>query len=260
MSKIKISGSIVIYKQNYEVLEAAVNSFLSTDLEVFLFIIDNSPTDQLKRIATIAPGRIRYIFNQANLGYGAGHNIAIREAVKCGAPYHLVLNADTFFDKDVPEILFHFMNSHNHIGHVMPKVLYPDGRLQRLCRATPSFRSLLARRFMPFFMHRWFRKSFDKTEYGHESYNEKMYNVPFLSGCFMFFRTRALEEVGLFDERFFLYLEDADITRRILTQYDNAYLPDAIIYHYYKKGSYKSLRLTLHHIKSAFCYFRKWGW
>jgi len=93
-------------------------------------------------------------------------------------------------------------------------------------------------------MHDWFRKSLNKTEYGNESYEEVMYNVPFLSGCFMFFRTHNLSEVGFFDERFFLYLEDADITRRILTKYNNAYYPGAVIYHHYKMGSYKSLRLT----------------
>jgi GT2 family glycosyltransferase len=260
MSEIKISGSIVVYKQNYDVLKAAVESFLSTNLNVLLFIIDNSPSDELKKITGVDVNCIRYVFTGANLGYGTAHNIAIREALALNSFCHLVFNADTFFEGNVLQALYDFMNLWPRVGHVMPKVLYPDGRLQRLCRTAPRFKSLFARRFLPFFMHNWFRESLNKTEYGDESYDEVMYNIPFLSGCFMFFRTQSLKEVGLFDERFFLYLEDADITRRILSRYDNAYYPHASVYHYYKKGSYKSLRLTLHHIKSAFYYFRKWGW
>lgn len=260
MDELNISGSIVVYNQNYDILKAAVDSFLATDLKVLLFIVDNSVIDHLKTIADVDPIRVRYIFNGTNLGYGAGHNIAIREAMALNSTYHLVFNADTFFDGSVLETLYRFMNRHPQMAHVMPKVLYPDGRIQRLCRSVPSFKSLFARRFLPFFMHDWFRRSLSKTEYGNETYEDLLYNVPFLSGCFMFFRTTCLKEVGLFDERFFLYLEDADITRRMLKKYTNVYYPYCIIYHYYKKGSYKSIRLTFYHIRSAITYFRKWGW
>ena len=86
-------------------------------------------------------------------------------------------------------------------------------------------------------------------------------NVPYLSGCFMFLRVAALKDVGLFDEKIFMYGEDADLCRRLFEfGYKNIYLPNINIVHAFQKGSHKSVRLTWIGIKSAFYYFNKWGW
>ena len=98
-----ISASIVIYNNPVAVLEKAVNSFLNTSLEVQLYIIDNSPEDTLR--TAFSDPRITYIFNNANLGYGTAHNIAIRKAIESGNDYHLVLNPDVYFDGGVIEAL-----------------------------------------------------------------------------------------------------------------------------------------------------------
>jgi len=84
--------------------------------------------------------------------------------------------------------------------------------------------------------------------------------VPYLSGCFMFMRVEVLKKIGLFDERFFMYLEDTDLSRRIHRVSKTIYYPEVSIYHEYGKGSYKNPRLSLYHIKSAFKYFNKYGW
>ena len=85
-------------------------------------------------------------------------------------------------------------------------------------------------------------------------------DVPFLSGCFMFLRTEALKKVGLFDEQFFLYTEDADLSRRIHKHYRTVYYPQVTIYHYHQRGSYRNFWLMWCNIKSAIRYFNKWGW
>jgi GT2 family glycosyltransferase len=85
-------------------------------------------------------------------------------------------------------------------------------------------------------------------------------NIPYLSGCFMFFRTTALKEIGLFDERIFMYIEDADITRRMHKKYKTIFLPSVTVYHHYAKGSYKNFKLMLYNIHGAVIYFNKWGW
>ena len=85
-------------------------------------------------------------------------------------------------------------------------------------------------------------------------------NVPFLSGCFMFLRMTAMEKVGMFDERFFLYAEDIDMTRRMHQVYKTIFYPDTIIYHTFTRGSRKDLRLMLIHIVSTIKYLNKWGW
>jgi GT2 family glycosyltransferase len=85
-------------------------------------------------------------------------------------------------------------------------------------------------------------------------------DVPFLSGCFMFFRTEALREVGLFDERFFLYTEDTDLTRRVNSRFRTVYFPDVSIYHHHARGSYNDFWLMMRNAQSAIRYFNKWGW
>lgn len=76
----------------------------------------------------------------------------------------------------------------------------------------------------------------------------------------MFLRTNILKKVGLFDEKFFMYLEDTDLTRRIHKVAKTIYFPYVHIYHEYGKGSYKNFKLLYYHIDSAIKYFNKWGW
>jgi len=250
----KITGSIVVYKNDPHLLGQAIDSFLMSTITGPLTIIDNSPSDVLRQTCT-RPG-LTYIFNNRNLGYGKGHNLAMKQYAD-GSRYHLVLNPDVWFKPDVTEKLFHFMENNRQAGLVMPKVLGSDGQLQMLCKLLPSPIDLATRRFFPF--EDWFKTRNEKYEMKETGYDRVM-NVPFLSGCFMFLRTEALRKVGLFDERFFLYAEDTDLSRRIHLQFETLFFPDAEITHVHARGSYKDLRLTFHNIRSAFQYFSKWGW
>lgn len=260
MKEVQLTGSIVLFKNDYSVVEVAVNSFLSTGLNVFLFLIDNSPGTELERLSAIDPQRICYVFNNENPGFGAAHNRAIQLGCNYTAPYHLVMNPDVYFGSGVLEELYHYMEANQNTGHIMPRVLYPDGSLQYLCRKNPTFSSLFSRRFFPRFLRNLLAKRMGRYEYKDHDYNQPIYDVPFLSGCFMFLRTAILKQTGGFDENFFLYMEDADLTRRILQRAQTVYYPHAFIYHHYTKGSYTNLKLTWHHLRSAITYFKKWGW
>ena len=85
-------------------------------------------------------------------------------------------------------------------------------------------------------------------------------NVPALSGCFLLCRTGALQEAGLFDERFFLYCEDIDLTRRMHRVGNTLFYPGITISHDFRRSSYRNLRLMWTHIRSACLYFDKYGW
>jgi GT2 family glycosyltransferase len=85
-------------------------------------------------------------------------------------------------------------------------------------------------------------------------------DVPYLSGCFMLFRTAALKRVGLFDERFFMYPEDIDISRRMHAQFRTLYFPASTIVHDHARESYKSIKMLWIHISNLIKYFNKWGW
>jgi GT2 family glycosyltransferase len=76
----------------------------------------------------------------------------------------------------------------------------------------------------------------------------------------MLFRTAALRKIGLFDEQFFMYPEDIDITRRMNAEYRTVFFPGASIVHDHAKESYKSRRFLWIHVKNLIRYFNKWGW
>lgn len=252
----KISASIVIYRNEMSTVLKAVHSFLDSPLAGPLFIIDNSPTDAARSFLS-GLQNIQYTHTGSNLGYGRAHNIALNQCLE-KSTYHLVLNPDVYFDPAVLEKLFYFMEEHPHAGLVMPKVLYPDGRLQKLCKLLPTPLNLASRRFLPF-SKVLLKKLNDFYEMDFSHYNRIM-NVPFLSGCFMFLRTSSLKEVGLFDEKFFLYAEDTDLSRRIHRQFKTMFYPFVEIYHTHARGSYKNLKLTWYNFRSAIQYFNKWGW
>lgn len=250
-----ITASIVLYKNDPATVAKVVNSFLTCRLASRLFIIDNSPTDKAREY--FKDLKVSYIFSGSNLGYGKAHNVALHECLRA-ATYHLVLNPDVYFEPEVLDKLFYFMEENKQVGLAMPKVLYPDGTIQRICKLLPTPMNLATRRFLPF-SEILFQKMNDRYEMTFSNYHSVM-NVPFLSGCFMFLRTAALREVGLFDERFFLYAEDTDLSRRIHRKFKTLFYPLAEIHHVHARGSYKDLRLTWHNLKSAFLYFNKWGW
>ena len=253
----KITASVVVFKNSPKLVWAAVRSFLESYPEGFLFLIDNSPTDIIGNHFGNEP-RVLHIFNNRNLGFGAAHNIALKKSEEIGSTYHLVLNPDVYFGKNVIPELISLMDGHLDVGLVMPKVLFPDGRIQHLCKLLPSPVNLFLRRFFPF-GERLLGNANHRYEMKFSGYNKTM-DVPCLSGCFMLLRNACLKKTGIFDEDIFLYTEDIDLTRRIHKHFRTVFYPKVSIYHVHERGSYKRLLPFLFHISSAVTYFNKWGW
>lgn len=223
----------------------------------------HTPKQQLQTIMDIlhhspAINRVEVIDNAQgiNRGYGAAHNIAIRHTLEEGVKYHLVVNADIRFEPEILDEIEHFMDTHHEVGSLMPKVVYPDGRLQYLCKLLPTPLDVFSRRFLPKCL---IRKRNERYELRASGYDRIM-NIPYLSGCFMLLRADALREVGLFDERFFMYPEDIDLTRRIHRHFQTVFYPYVSIIHDHARGSYKSPKLLWIHIVNLCKYFNKWGW
>jgi hypothetical protein len=254
-----LNVSIVLFKNEKKIIEKAIYSCLDSHFLNKLYLLDNSPIDILRNLAKL-DNRITYVFNNANLGYGKAHNMALRKSIEENIPYHLVLNPDVYFEKRVLEELYNFVESNKDVGLVMPKVLYPNAKIQYLCKLLPAPLDLFGRRFLNFGPFKKFLEKRNKIYELEFSNYDKIMEVPYLSGCFMFIRTEVLQEVGLFDERFFMYLEDTDLSRRIHMVAKTIYYPYVHIYHEYAKGSYKNLKLLSYHILSTFKYFNKYGW
>lgn len=248
-----ITASIVTYYTNLIDLERVFNCVLNSPIEK-LYVVDNSSDVSIKEFVNRC-SIAEYISN-INNGYGGGHNIAIKKALEINSIYHVVLNSDIYWTENVIEQLISYMEKNNDVGQIMPKVFYPDGRLQYLCKMVPTPMDLIFKRFLP---TKLAQKRLYKFQLRFTGY-DKIMNVPYLSGCFMFFRVSALKEIGLFDERFFMYPEDIDITRRMHAKYKTIFYPFVSIVHAHAAASKTSKKMLKIHILNMIKYFNKWGW
>lgn len=247
-----LNTSIVLYKHSVSEISPLIKILRKSELVSEIFILDNSPipTAEFQHL------EVTYIFSGKNLGYGAAHNIAIKKTIEQNIPYHLVVNPDISFQPEILMGIEQFMNINSSIGLLMPKVLYPNGEIQYLCKLIPSPLDLIFRRFIP---NSWTKKRIEKFEMRASGYN-KIIDVPYLSGCFMFLRTETLTSIGLFDERFFMYPEDIDLSRRIHKKYRTVFYPEVSIIHHHAQSSYLNLKMLLVHTFNVIKYFNKWGW
>jgi GT2 family glycosyltransferase len=250
-----ITASIVTYHSPEKDLKTVI-SCVDRSITDTIYVIDNAPNDTLRVFIENLSHKVEYIQGQGNIGYGAAHNMAIREAIRKGATYHIVLNPDIEFPEGVIEKLAAFMDVHPEAGQVIPKILYPDGHLQYVCKLIPTPFDLLFRRLLP---EKTYKKKADKFQLKFTGYN-KIMNVPYHHGCFMFFNISALKETGLFDERFFMYPEDIDITRRMHEKYQTLYYPNVEVVHVHAAESRKNMKMLFIHFVNLVRYFNKWGW
>ena len=245
----QISISIVIYNEDPTLLKKRLTSILDAELNHHIFLVDNSPEPTSDYFNFHK--KLTYIFNGANLGYGRGHNLILQEIT---SDYHLVLNPDVDFNPSILTDLAAQLKNDDQIGIITPKVYYSDGSLQYLCRKHPSFLDL-ANRLLKF------SKSRTKaSEYRDLDLENDTFNPEFVHGCFMLFKTQVFKNLSGFDESFFLYMEDADICKRVWESgFKIQYYPKVSIVHQHRRASRKNIFLFFTHLRSSFRYFFKWG-
>lgn len=251
-----ITASVVLYKTSAAQLSRLYDCLRRSSQGLHLYIVDNSPEPTTLPF-DLQPW-ITYLPAGTNLGYGGGHNIVLRRILNT-SQFHFVLNPDIFFDHAELKKMIDFMSQHPDVGQLMPRVVYPDGNLQYLCKLLPTPADLFLRRFMIGPFRHLAERQNERFELRFTGYSREM-DVPYLSGCFMLFRTSALRQIGLFDERFFMYPEDIDITRRVNARFRTMFFPGATIVHDHGKESYKTWRALWVHIVNLVKYFNKWGW
>lgn len=241
----KISASIVIYKENKDTLQKVINSFLSLkDIKKEFIIVDNSPSDELKVFCENFEG-VSYIFSGENLGFGRGHNLAFKN-LKDKSDIHMIINPDVYFNSDEISSFLNWFYEQKEISLATTKVCYPDGENQNIVRNVPTIIDLIKRKL-----------KIDSGELHIQDNSIK--EVPFAHGCFFIFKTEVFEKLGGFDERFFMYMEDLDIFIRAKKYGKTVINTNYKIYHEFRKGSSKSFKLLKYHIISAYKFFKKYN-
>lgn len=256
MSKFDLTVSIVLFKTDKLEVQNIINKLLGTKLRWKLFLIDNSPENTLQQSFENIHGNVEYIFMDKNLGFGKAHNLVINK-IRMLSEFHLIMNSDIDFEPSILSRMLDYMKKDSEIGLLAPKVLNLDGTIQYTAKLLPQPLDLVVRRFVPISsIQDYFN---NKYELRFLSF-DKIIETPCFTGCFLLVNCRVFTEIPGFDERFFMYSEDIDFTRRINQKFKTIYYPNVSIFHEHGKGSYKNFNLLYYHIRSMVKYYNKWGW
>lgn len=246
--------SFVLYRTARDEIRAAIDQVLASAGRYHVVLIDNSVPEL--DLDEFVGSDVTIIRSGANIGYGAGHNLALR-GFSSRTRYHFVLNTDLVFGPAVIPGLIAFMDAHPNVGLAMPRVRYPTGEIQHLCRILPRPIDILGRAF--FSGQRWAQALTRRYEFHDWAYDAPL-SFPFLSGCFMAIRPEALARAGLFDEEFFLFAEDLDLSRRLHRVSETCLCPDVEVVHEYRTKTNRNWRRKVYLIRSFITYFNKYGW
>ena len=200
-----------------------------------------------------------FLINSDNPGYGRAVN---RLVVRLGGlpPYIGVLNTDLSWAPGTFEQLLGWMQRHPEVNLAVPQILDEAGTPQKLCKHHPTVLGLFSRRFLPDWLKPGWLKRYDRWYVMADQNYQQVFDAPYLSGCCMLIKSHAFRRAGGFDERYFLYLEDADLTRTLASDGRCVHLPVAGVVHGWGRGNYRNLGLMAVNLASAWNYFRKWGW
>ena len=267
-----LTASIVTYDHHLLDIEPVLRSLLDSPVDI-IYIIDHSERmfqleSELKEYEAfyirknpalrtrINNGfKLEYL-RHANNGYGGGHNVAIRLAREAGSEYHLVVNPDVWFGPEVLPVMQAYMTTYKDVAQMMPQVRFPNGAPQRLAKLLPTPWNIISRMLLPNYKSSH-NNRYELTPTG----LDKIVDAPYLSGCFMFLRMSAMEEVGDFDDKhFFMYAEDIDLTRRLHRKWRTLYFPKVVVFHKFNRASHRSLKLFFIHVWNIAKYFNRYGW
>jgi GT2 family glycosyltransferase len=273
-STTQLSVSIVLYRSPIELLRATIASLYQSALRalqenhlvgVDLMLVDNSESEEyaasvhalLKTLQSDSFFSIHFSQAEQNTGFGGGHNSVI---TRLASDYHLVLNPDAELTETALSRGLAALEGNEQLVLVSPRVLAPDGKQEFLCKSYPSVLVLLLRGFAPKFIRQWFRPKLNRYQLREVSEGSEPAEVLLASGCFMLLRTRALQSVQGFDEKYFLYFEDFDLSLRLRQCGQLMFLPTMVITHYGGYAASKGGRHIRLFVRAGFRFFNDHGW
>ena len=247
-----VTGCIVTHN-NMSSIDMTVSTLLehTKGVDFKLTVVDNMSVDSTPDHIRKTYPDVNVIEPHTNNGFGAGHNVVLSELE---SKYHCVINPDISISDDVISKMAAYMDEHPEIGLLSPKICFPDGRMQILGKRNPKIKYLVASRMRGEGEPQGLLREYAMLD--------ENLDVPFeienATGCFMMFRTDLFKKIGGFDERYFMYFEDCDITREVRRTAKAVFYPEVTVYHEWGRESKKNFKLMLVQISSMFKYFAKW--
>ncbi|MEW5785465.1 MAG: glycosyltransferase family 2 protein [Bacillota bacterium] len=242
-------------------LQTVFASNFREDFEVI--VVDNCSSDNSVALIREKYPRVIVIANSDNVGFARGNNQAIRES---RGAYLLLLNPDTEIEPDALQVMVDFMRGQPDCGMAGCRVLNPDGTLQLASRrAIPSIADAVFKltgisRLFPY-SPRFSRYNLTYLP------SDQVSPVDAVSGSFLMARRETVDQIGLLDERFFMYGEDLDwCWRSRQAGYQNYYVPGTSIIHYQGQSSAKRPLRTAYYFYQAMSLFYckhtapRWAW
>lgn len=235
------------------------------DFNAKIWLVDNSDKHPLtiedcaslrEELADCATD-LELIQGHGNIGYGAAHNLAIN---KSKAVFHLILNPDVVLEDNCLSSGIAYLEDNADVPMVAPAVRNTAGKKQYLCKRYPSVGLFLARGFFPAWLRRPFKKALEHFEMRDLPEDKPSKGMPIISGCFMLCRREALWQVDGFDERYFLYFEDFDLSLRMGHEGQLAYVPAMRIQHGGGNSAGKGLAHIRMFARSGYRFFATHGW
>lgn len=194
-------------------------------------VVDNGSKDKLVLPKDVSK-EVSLIRSEINYGFSGGYNIGIKEALKRNADYVLVVNNDTIIDPLMIKNLLKVLDSDERIGVVTPKIYFAKGHefhKDRYSKEELGKVFWYAGGYTDWANVTSIHRGVDEVDKGQY---DKIEKTDFASGCCMFFKKEVFEKVGMFDDKFFLYFEDADLNERIKKKgFDIYFVPTAILVH-----------------------------
>lgn len=192
-------------------------------------VVDNGS----EKVLTLEKEKERELIRlEENTGFVGGYNIGMRKALADGADYVMIVNNDTLVDPDMIDEMVKVLESDEQIGVTVPKIYFAKGHefhKDRYKKEELGKVFWYAGGYTDWDHVRSIHRGVDEVDHGQYDKEEP---VDFVTGCCMMFKKEVLEKVGLFDERFFLYYEDADLSERVKRAgYLMYYVPNAVLFH-----------------------------
>lgn len=246
-----VTGSIVTYN-NMSTIDMTLKTLYeyTKDIDFKLYVVDNCSTDGTPEFIKNNYPQVEVIDHGKNVGFGAGHNVAIN---LIDSEYHVIINPDIVFIENAVKKMVEYLEANQDVGLLSPKICFPDGKEQILGKKHPHLKYIFASRFRGDEPGKLL-KEYAMLDCDTSSPTE----IENASGCFMVFRTDILKKIGGFDERYFMYFEDADISRETAKYAKVIYYPEAVVSHVWNRDSKHNYKLLLIHIQSMLKYYLKW--